>query len=308
MKLRHIIPALMLSVLCACTTDFIEPNLAKKDVTLLSPPDNFTTVNNTVQFWWEEVRGASGYRIQVVDSTFTYTLQLMTDSVVEVTTFTWNLAPGYYQWRVRAENSSSHTPWSPVRTLIVDTTSSISSQTVLLLSPAANFVTNQQTHTFKWTPVTNADDYRFQVINNSNQAVVIDVTTVADSVQYSLSSGSFTWQVRAQNSSSNTVYSSRTITVDLVAPNAPVPVAPANGDTLPNPVSISWTRDASAVGDSLLIYPDSLISAPVYFAYHANPSHSFTGTANQVYFWRVKSKDAAGNWSAWGTIRKFRIQ
>lgn len=295
-------------VLSSCTKDFIEPNLNDETVTLLSPQDNFQTTSNTVSFWWEELDGATSYRLQIVDSSFNAIISLIADTTVEGTQFTQNLQPGKYQWRIKAVNGSSQTVYTTPRNLRIDTTSNISSQNIVLISPSANFYSNTGSSTFKWSALANADDYRFQVINQGNSSTVVDVILLTDSFTYSLAEGTYTWQVRGQNAVSNTQYSTRTLTVDLSPPAVSSPVTPAHLDTVSNPVSFLWTRDASASGDSLYIYQDSLVSAPVYAGFHTGTSHSFTGIINQNYFWRIRTRDLAGNWSAYSTLRKFRIE
>jgi hypothetical protein len=308
LRLGPIVFSLLVLILSSCTKDFIEPNLKDKTVTLLSPQDNFQTTSNTVSFWWEELDGAIGYRLQIVDSAFTSIINLIADTIVEGTQFTQGLQPGKYQWRIKAVNGSSQTVYTTPRTLRIDTTSNISTQSIILISPSGNFYSNSSTNTFKWLALTNADDYRLQVINQNNSVTVVDVIFQTDSFTYTLTEGSYTWQVRAQNSVSNTQYSTRTLNVDLSAPLVSNAVTPAHLDTVSNPVSFLWTRDASASGDSLYIYQDSLLSAPIYTGFHTGTNHSFTGIINQNYFWRLKTRDLAGNWSAYGTLRKFRIE
>ena len=294
-------------LLSSCTRDFVELDLSTRNVVLLSPPDNYITASNTINFWWEETDGAFEYHLQIVDSSFSYITQLMLDTTIESEQFSFSLPPGDYQWRVKALNGSSSTSYTVPRSLTVDTTSNISTQTILLLSPTNNLSTNTTALNFRWSPLGSADDYRFQVLNSRSQ-IITDQVITDDSISYTLSSGTYPWKVRGQNSVSNTPYSTRTITIDLVGPVAPALLLPTHGDTLPNPVALSWSRDASATGDSLFIYTDSLVSAPVYMAYLTPTTYSFTGTSTQIYFWRLKSRDAAGNWSAYSTVRKFKVQ
>ncbi len=308
MNKATILPAfIMLISAVSCTHDFVEVDLRDKTLVLLSPPDNYITASNQVNFWWEELDGAAEYRLQVVDSSFTYINQLMLDTTVSSASYSVSLPPGDYEWRVKALNGSSSTAFSIPRNLTVDTTSNISSQVIFLLSPAANYFTNNPTQTFSWSPLGSADDYRLRILDQQS-TVIADMILQEDTASYTFSPGTYTWQVRGQNSVSNTPYSSRSITIDITSPSAPSPVLPANGDTIASPAQLSWTRDASAYGDSLFIYPDSLISAAVYQSFLTATSYSFAGNSGQVYFWRLKSRDQAGNWSGMSVIRKFRVQ
>lgn len=305
-SLLWVLPGLIL-LISACTRDFVERDLAGASVTVLAPPDNYITSSNVVNFWWEETEGAISYRLQIVDSGFAYVTGLRLDTTVESEQFNYSLPPGHYQWRLRAENGSSQTSWSQPRSLRVDTTSNISTQSIILLSPSNNNFSNMLTQSFRWSPLGSANEYRFQVLNSQSQ-VIEDQIITQDSISFTFSPGTYTWRVRGQNSISNTAYSSRIITIDVSAPSAPALLLPTHGDTVANPAALSWTRDASATGDSLFVYPDSLISAPVYSSYLTATSYSYSGTSGNTYFWRLKSRDQAGNWSQWSVVRKFKIQ
>ncbi|HEY6160011.1 MAG TPA: hypothetical protein VI112_02280 [Bacteroidia bacterium] len=308
--MKYIFSLLFVLVLAvaACTSDFIEPNLKHKTVTLLSPPDNYRTTNFTNTFWWDELKGATSYRIQIVDSDFSYIRRLVLDSTVSSNKLSYTLAPGYYQWRVKALNNSSGTDFSSARSIRIDSTTNLANQSVSLVSPANNVYTNSTSNTFKWLSMYSATDYRFQLFDLSNGSTITDITLQTDSFVYTLGQGQYKWQVRAQNTTSNSPYSSRTINIDTSPPNAPTPLGPANGATLPNPVALSWNRDNSAVGDSLFIYADSLYVTRLVNIYTTNTSYNYTGVSTQPYFWRVKSTDVAGNWSAYSALRKFIVQ
>lgn len=292
-------------LLFSCTKDIVEPDLSNKTVTLLAPADSFQTTTLTHLFWWNEIEDAEKYNLQIVSPGFSSIQKLLLDTNLTTNKFAFTLTPGVFQWRVKAFNSSSNSPYS-IFTLTIDSTTDLSGQTIVLNSPANNFLTNTTTHTFKWDTLYNADEYRFQIINSFSQTI-IDVTLTTDTAKYTLSEGQYTWQVRAQNATSISPYSSRTITVDTTAPAVSVPTFPANNDTITGTDSLVWTRNSSAVGDSIFIYTDSLFSSPVK-AYTTNTDYTFTGTINQDYFWRLRSKDAAGNWSAFGNLIKFWVK
>lgn len=293
-------------VISSCTKDFVEPDLSKVTVSLLAPADGYETTTLTHVFWWDKVKDVSTYNLQIVSPGFSGIQKLMLDTNLTTNKFTFSLPPGMFEWRVKAYNSSSEGPYS-VFSLIIDSTADLSGQTVVLNSPANNLLTNETTNTFQWDTLYSADEYRFQVINSSNQTI-IDVTLTKDSATYTLNEGTYTWQVRAQNSTSNSLYSSRTITVDTTAPVVSVQTFPANNDTVNGTDSLAWSRATTAIGDSLFIYPDSLMSTSSFMGYTTNTYYKFTGTINNDYFWRLKSVDAAGNWSPKGTLRKFWVK
>lgn len=292
-------------ILDSCTKDFVEPDLGKATVTLLAPANGYETTTLTHMFWWGEVKDAGSYNLQVVSPSFSSIHKLHLDTNLTSNKFTFSLAPGLYEWRVKVFNSSSESSYS-IFSLKIDSTVNLNGQMVVLNSPANNLVTNQASQTFKWDTLYNATEYRFQIINSVNVPVV-DVILLSDTAKYTLSAGVYTWQVRAQNATSNSLYTSRTITVDLTAPIVSVQTFPAHNATLTGTDSLVWTRSPDAIADSIFIYSDSLFAAPVK-AYATNTTYDFVGTVNQDYFWRLKSGDVAGNWSAFGTLRKFWVK
>lgn len=292
----------------SCTSEFIAPNITKATMVLNSPPNNFKTKDGSIVFWWNELKGAEHYHLQVVDSNFSYIRRIILDSNVTGTKFSYTLSPGNYQWRMWAVNNSGNSLYTSARNLSIDTTSNLANLTLNLVSPSDNYVTNQTAISFKWAKLSAADDYRFQLINTSTSGTITDVVLQTDSFNYNLPQGQYKWQVRAQNTTSNSAYAFRNITIDLTAPPLPTFTAPANSASVTNPVTLAWGRDASAMADSLYIYPDSLVSAPTYSNYTTSTSYDFTGLSNHTYFWRLKSKDNAGNWTIFTATRKFYVQ
>jgi hypothetical protein len=222
--------------------------------------------------------------------------------------FTFTFNPGKYQWRMRAENNASVTDYSEIRTITIDSTETLAQANMVLSLPADNYITNNPSVSFSWNKLYSAEDYRFQLINTQNSNTIIDIISTGDSCHYTLAEGQYNWQVRAQNASSNSSYTSRNLIIDLTAPIVSVQSSPLNNAIITNPASLAWARDVSASWDSLFIYPDSLVSAAVYREYTSSTSYNYSGVSGQWYFWRVRSKDTAGNWSGYSTLRKFKIQ
>lgn len=290
----------------SCTKDFIAAKLSNLTVTLLAPADNYHSSSVAITFWWDELKGADKYELQIVKPNFSSVQQLVLDTNVTGTKFSYSLLPGIYQWRVRAKNNASSTDYT-TRSLAVDSVQNLSSQSLILVAPANNLYTKLLKNTFKWDSLSAAVDYRFQILNQSSTAIV-DIVLHTDTFSYSLNEGIYTWQVRGQNATSNTLYTSRVLTIDTTAPPVSVISAPLSGDSAANPVALAWTRNASASEDSLFIYPDSLISAAVYKGSFTATAYSFTGISGKKYFWRFKSGDLAGNWSKFGILSKFYVK
>ena len=287
--------------------DFIEKDITGKRVTVLAPPDGFISSSLTITFWWDELDGAEEYSLQVVQPGFSSVQNILVDTVLTDTRFVTTFNPGIYQWRIKAMNNGGDSDYL-IRTFTVDSTGNLGSVLMILQSPVDNYVTNNTSNTFKWDTVFSAVEYRFQVIDLANNNIVTDVTLTADSFVYSLPAGNYKWQVRAQNSSSNSPYSSRTISIDLTAPVVPAIIAPINGDTVTSPVNLIWSSDLNSLGDSLFIYNDSLLTNQNTVLFTTDTTFLFTDTATQHYYWRLKTKDSAGNQSNYTATYKFLVQ
>lgn len=300
--------------ICSCK-DVFEEDLAKKTVTINSPQNALQTTNLTQTFWWEPVEGAIKYNLQIVSPTFLNIQKLVLDTNVTICKFEYTLNPGLYEWRVKAFNSSSYTPYITY-SLQVDSTADLSNQQIVLIAPGSSFATNQTGISFSWYSLYNAEDYRFELRNSDwNGSLVINpIITTYDTVNLALAEGTYAWGVQAHNSTSNSPFSTRIITIDLTNPNIPLLSYPAanitiNDSTLTaSTITFGWLRGSntgSAIQDSLYIANDSLFSNIFDSAVLADTTYSKSFTSAGSYFWKVRSYDAAGNKSSYSVTRKF---
>ncbi len=293
--------------------DIFEKDLTKRALTMLSPPSNFETEKNQVTFWWNPVEGASGYEIQIVDSSFDFIIGIHLDTTVAGDKYTHTFeTPGNFAWRIRAVNHSSVTAYN-TGIIKIDSTTDLNEVTIILKSPSNGLITMETDHTFRWETHFSADQYRVEVAlpDFSNNGNIIQVyQTFADSQQYNFAiDGDYAWRVRGEKTSNGTTsqFSTRSITIDTKAPSKPIPQTPAHKDSVSLPITITWTVDNASTHDSVLIYSDSL-STLVLDTMVAQPLLQFSGTGDSTYFWRVRSFDGAGNRSDYSSLRKFFVK
>jgi hypothetical protein len=303
-KLPLIVFATTLTIY-ACK-DFTEPDLSKKYVTIVAPSDNTASPRFTQRFVWEELKGADRYQLQIVSPGFDMVQQFILDTTISATQFSFTLQPGKYEWRLKAKNGSSMTVWD-ARTLKIDSTLNLASSKVNLTSPEDNYNTNTLANTFTWQTMPTATSYVFQILSSGSVIETKTLTTTTATYTFT-ASGTYQWRVFAQNDYSNSAYASHTISLDNTAPVAPTLTAPVANSSSKSPALLSWTRDASASMDSVFIYSDSTLTQIVKDTLTANQTYNFiTSALNKNYFWRVRSKDAAGNWGPYAIRRKFTI-
>lgn len=310
---KHKLVAALLLALGATTLasceDIIEPNLTDQNLILLSPP-NFNVVEQfEVQFIWEELEDADEYQLQIVHPDFSFIERYVMDTTISDHMFTVQLSPDDYQWRVRAKNGASETDWFTWN-VTVDSISSLSNQTLVLLSPSNGFISNEVATTFEWDALAAADDYEFELRDNAGNLLLNPVITTYDTVNLTLSEADYEWAVRARNTTSNTLYYSRTLRVDTTAPGTPILSAPANGTSTANaPILFSWNRPAdlganpTTITDSLFIHADTFSTASFMYATSGTSATDSIGTG--TWYWRVGSNDEANNlsdYSNWNTL------
>jgi hypothetical protein len=293
----------------------IEPSISKKNVQLEAPVDQYLSTSYTVNFWWDEVEHALSYHLQVVTPNFGAPGSLVLDTIVKSYKFSYNLAPGNYQWRVMAENGSSQTPYTSPRNFTV-AASSIKQQSVQLVSPANSYLTNQKTFTFQWGNLYGATQYRFE-IDTSNfamgNAVVSDIVIPGQQISFTFPKDqTYQWRVRAENDTAQAQWSVvNTITYDHTPPAQVSLASPANNVTVNKPVSLQWNAASTAVHYKLYVFKnDSVTLYNSNFPLVVNATnYSFNlGNSGDKIYWQVTAVDAAGNEGPASTMRSFTLQ
>lgn len=305
--------AILISIIAFSCEDIFEKDLAKEQVSILAPGNNYQTTTLTQTFWWEDIKDAINYNLQVVSPSFSSIQQLVLDTNITDNLFTYTLQPGQYQWRVKAMNGSSSTAYVTY-SLTIDTTSDLSNQVVLLEQPANNSYANTLNNTFTWSGLSNATFYNLQMAYTSfafSSNIFLDTMVTDNNFNYSfVRDSTYQWRVRALNSTGASLFSNPyNLTVDVTAPNAPTLLLPEHLDTITAPFTMYWDRgnvSGSPVSDSLYIYSDSLTT--LINSFHTTVTNHGDSLGIGNYFWRVRSQDAAGNIGPYSATGKFTIQ
>lgn len=310
-------PILILILTClsmqACR-DFIELDLTDKNLVVLGPSDTLTTTVATINFYWEPLDGATSYHIQLVKPSFDNVQHMLVDSSVTGTTFTHIFSPGTYQWRIRAENGNTNTPYV-TRTIIIDSTTNLADQSIILISPSLDYATNSTSITLNWFGLYNADSYRAAIkvhASGFSGALVIPETTTVDTfiTLSGLPEGYLDWGIRGESVLSATPYATRGIYIDLTSPLTPTLSSPANGTSITGPdFTLSWSNGSdsgSPLYDSIIVYSNATLST-IKKAYYLNTGFVTDTIGVGTYYWRVKAIDKAGNKSSYSVTRSFTV-
>ncbi len=296
--------------------DIIEPSIAKSNVQLEAPTNQYQSTSYTLNFWWDVVDNALTYHLQVVSGSFTSPGSLALDTVIKKkNTFSFTLTPGHYQWRVMAANGSSQTVYSESRSFDV-LPSSIKQQTVVLNSPANNFTTNQSAALFQWSSLYGATNYRIEIDTNNfiNESAVI-INNLIPGQQFNFTFPKdrvYQWRVRAENATDQSLWSAvNSVTYDHTPPPIVTLISPTNAQTVSLPINLQWNTSSSAVKYKLYVYKSdgvTLYNSSFPMQLTTN-SYSFNlGTTGNKFYWIVTALDGVGNESAASELRNFVLQ
>lgn len=303
----------ILCLLMISCSDFLEDDITDDTIILLTPADGNLSLQNAQQFIWESLEGATGYEIQIVtpsfDSIAAFTVK--TD-LGNTTQYDTTLSGGQYEWKIIGYNSGFEVESAIYQFQIMeDTAGSLVGQAINLIAPDDDLFTNDSSITFLWQSLPNAMTYSIQVADpdfSNSTFVFVDEETAEDNYSTTLPEGTYRWRVRAENDVSVSPYIERVLTIDLTSPNAPILDSPMNGDTVEIPTILSWNFDSSSTMDTLYVYTDSLLSPPILQVPTTDADFELDDSSSDSYFWRVRSVDAAGNTSAFSSLRKFYTQ
>ncbi len=316
--LRYNLLTLLALVFIASCKEVIEPNISQKTINVITPKNYDTLLNPTVTFWWDELEGATKYKLQIVRPSFNNIQTLVADTNVSGTQFVKALGAGPHQWRIMAYNNSSSTAYF-TRNLFIDSTLDLSNSTVVPLSPAQHAMVYAKNVTFTWQGPLAATSYQLQVMDTATGAIDVNIGIATSTYTKTLTNFSkYKWRVMGESTASGTQTPFSAWKTFTLVMKEPTLQSPVHKDSLSAPYVFNWSnRSAYATADSIFISSDSLFQTTpvkqdkiVSSATAASYTVSATGvfTAGHYYFWRIRSYDAAGGKSAWSNTWKVKIK
>ncbi|HUI92207.1 MAG TPA: SUMF1/EgtB/PvdO family nonheme iron enzyme [Chitinivibrionales bacterium] len=182
-----------------------------------------------------------------------------------------------------------------------------------LVSPASGAVSQPLAPALSWSSVAGATSYRLQVSTDSTFASVTidDSSLVSPSMTPDTLLGGvkYFWRARAQNASGASAWTTAWsfTTVMPALPAAPALVSPVGGSTgQPLSLTFDWAKVSGAATYYIQVSTNALFTT-VTFQDSTLTADSFPVrglSANTVYRWRVRAKNAAGA-GAWSSIVSF---
>ena len=279
---------------------------------LLSKPARAAVVIGTPSFTWLASNAAVIYQFQY-DNNANFSSPTYTSVELAALGFTPpTIAPGTYSWHVRAKDAAGNwSAWSTARTITIRPAVPLAP---VLAAPANAFITNDTTPTFTWNAVAYGNSYRLEISKIASFTIRLRSFTGPAGIRTyttsALPAGVYYWRVRAVNvkNAAGPWSAARTFSIDITPPAAPVLSQPANGAQLTGTPTFVWLASDTAVAYQFQYDDDTSFASPNYTSAELTTlNHTPPAMLVGIYAWRVRAKDAAGNWSNWSAIRVVTI-
>ncbi len=279
------------------TVDAAAPDKA----TLISPASGALMSNPTPYLDWLPVSSAYRYIVLVDNNPSCQSAEIVvttTDTAITCPT----LADGVYYWRVTTIDGGGSS-LSFIRSFTIDTTPPSEPD---LSSPTNGLFLNDQTPSLDWRDLNTATQYRVQLDNNEDFSSPI-VNSYIISSDYTcpiLSENRYYWRVCARDAVGNwgSWSSSRYFTIDFSNSDKPILISPSNGSIISRRSPyLEWYAVSSAVVYQIQIDDNIVFSSPTI---DTSTRTNLIGPRiiEDTYYWRVRARDAASNWSPWSDV------
>jgi len=319
---NNFILALSLFAIYALTScnELVEKDL-KDDWVYAIAPQDFAVINTqTPVFGWEKVKGAISYNLKLYSTAKDYNTVtgFIVDTNVTGTQYTQTLKSGYYKWYIYAQNGSSQSGLSIFR-FQVDSSSDITNQHVILVSPKDNAITDTLKQVLVWSPLANATQYNVQVyeftsgkIGDLYKGALLDKSITSFTCEFPNTKKTYKWMVNALNGTLSSEINQRTISIDTTSLGIPVIVSPKNNDTaiLSSPIKFEWSEVNTATSYQMEVRRDTISAVQDTTATVASGKALsvtyYSATISQKYYWRIRAmrNTTQGAYSRWLLFRR----
>jgi len=279
---------------------------------VLKLPVNGSTPVGVPTFTWNKSLTAIRYQFEYNTSTDPDTFVYRTGELTAVTHKPVNMVMTPYYWFVRAKDTAGN--WSAWSAPFTVTVLPLVPAAPLLNSPATKFITKNTTPELIWKGVPYGVSYHLQIDDSATFTIplvqdtenISGLSMIAATLPHD---GKYYWRVQAKNE--NSVYgkwsTARYFTLDTTAPAVPVLRLPVNGASPVGVPIFAWSKPIGAVRYQFQYNTstDPGTEDPASVVYRtgelAAVTHKPVNMTMTPYYWSVRARDTAGNWSAWST-------
>ncbi len=259
---------------------------------LLAPSNNGKALTTRPTFDWEDVIGATGYRIQISKSS-TFSTKIA-DKTVTKSSYTpeTNLPRStLIYWRVSA-NGEKPSAWSTIFSFTSANPPPIPS----LIAPLDNAYFSNYTPKLDWNDPINTDHYQVQIASSnsfSSSSLIFDATTQPPYSSFIPPSPltpnrTYYWRVRAFGATGEYSLWSSVRHFHTRLP-APVLLYPVNEGKAPAISTFDWEDVPEATGYGIQVSTSSSFSTFVVNRTVLDSSYSYSLKVGKKYYWRVRT-------------------
>jgi hypothetical protein len=290
--------------------------------TLSAPATGTLVTTSTVKLDWANVTMPAGtvlqkYEVQMAtNSAFTVNMTL-TDAAISEYTFGPLTPNTTYYWHVRAFNTlGQYSAWSASRTI----RAAVLPPT--LVTPLNAEFLKTRRPTFVWNSVPGATGYTIQISRNTGFTLLVGTYQVTPATYTPVAdlpaNTGLWWRVQSKGANGPSAWSLARSFHTANPPSTPALLLPAiNALTTDYTPRLDWGLVTLPGGTTFGHYQVQVADNAAFAAPAADESglndrlvHEYSPTTdlnpNTKYYWRVRSYNAAGEYSAWSLVRTFR--
>lgn len=189
--------------------------------------------------------------------------------------------------------------------------SSVENKKIVLLAPGDSLETSSYNQKFWWEPVEHALYYRLQVVTPSFDSIgtlVVDTLVSGHKFELTLEPGTYEWRLRAENGSSRSLYTLRSLTIheSSIRLQQVQSISPGSQFvTNKDEVTYKWNALFGASRYRLQIDTNNFANDSVLFfnSTTANLEFSVPFDGDNQYQWRVRAENDSTE-SRWSSIQR----
>jgi hypothetical protein len=281
--------------------------------TLISPADNAPLAQYTPAFDWNDTVPAPDH----------YQVQIAADSAFANVTVEQNVTPSnftpatplnpntLYYWRVRVFNAQGQSSsWSAVRKFRTAPAPPVLSRPIGLHQPAS------LRPLFDWESAGGGSSYILQISTDPNfTALVLNLNISASAYTPTTDlprAATLFWRVRVNNVNGLSAWSRVRHFDTPNPPSIPTLLSPANNAATPGQPTLDWSDSTPGLDHYEVQISTSETFATVLGRGRGGRTSASMYTPevalpSDVYYWRVRAVNTAGQFSNWSSARSFRV-
>lgn len=306
MKYLLILGALSAFLLSSCEK-IVAEDLTGKTPVLILPASGSLLTDNTVNFAWNEMEGATSHHLIVVTPSFANPQAFVVDSFITGLSYAQVLDSGSYELMLIGVNNAYRSDTLGPIPFEVNTAGGVNQ--VTLNTPSDNAFENAMFDgQFNWQPITGATSYEFAIREGTDFTTGTPVETATNigtssySLNASLPEGQYVWGVKAYFATGETPFAFHQLAIDTASPNQASLATPMDGGTESvGTVTFTWTNNNdpgninSQITSRFELAPSTAFASPIEAQDLSAETYDFDFQNTGTYYWRIINTDAAGN-------------